>query len=325
MYHTLFYERAFFAKVRYHNSPFKEASNFSEEKIQDLDPDVIYLSSASYETSRKILSLDLDIPIVLDIEDSALFHRNFRPPSVSRERIGKERILISHPKVSTVLWGSDPERDLASTHYRDISPRKPFITMYPFVAKHTLPNTVKEKTDEFSVVYLGSIWTGSDYRNYFPAIEKICETGVKLTVYLLNSWSRHNFKIASNLAKKHPNFDVEEFVPYDKAKEQISKYHVGLSGNFFGFVKTKATFGMKPLEYAYAGVQPSSLGHPIKNLSDGKEFGYCCTPETIVENFEHNLDHFDWDYHLMDNHLEEMNIRIHDGFKEPSFIKQERR
>lgn len=311
------YQRAHQARL-IHNSPFKELFTYNPAKVAEIDPDVVYFTGASHNNEKvQELIESFDKPFICDVEDSALFHYDALPTDALLSRIVREQKAIANEKVKLVLWGCRGERRYAE-QYHNATFRmlaiatKPFITVYPLVAKRTLRFHAKSKRNRFSVVYLGSVYPNG-YRNYIPAIERIGRSNISLTVYLLNSFHPSVLRILQKLASKYPSLTIRKFVPFDKAKEEISQYHVGLGGCMEDYAKYRVTYGMKPLEYAYAGVQPASIGLSMHNLSDGQEFSYCCTPETIERDYEHNLDRFDYEAHLMDNNLEELHNHIEDG------------
>lgn len=292
-------------QAEYSPDPFRTIQEFNQSKALDLDPDVIYISSSSmYEKRLEEKFLNLDYPIILDVEDSTLLSQDVVKSDTFKERLDKEKKLVSFPSVMIVLWGSDSERNAALKYYKKDSNKKPFITVYPYVAERTIPRYQKEKK-ESSVVYAGSIWEGG-YRDYFPIIERIGKKGINLTVYMSNSFNRYNWNKLLKTSKKYSSVLVEKNYPFHKIKEELSQFQIGLAGSTVDCLKYRATYGMKPLEYAYAGVQPASIGNSINNISDDNEFGYCCSPETILDDYQSNLHRFDWNYHLMDNRLGEV-------------------
>lgn len=284
--------------------PFSSISRFSKENILSLEPDLIYLSSDTSDWMRKkLFGYNLGVPVIVDVEDSMIWRKDIYVYHKWREMVERESQLISNDQVVKVAWASDLERIASRNYYQEVV-NKDFVTLYPFVAKRTIPTLLEKKTDAFSVVYLGSSWLRSG-RDYFPFIKEIVKNGVQLTIFLINSVFPFERSYAKyrRLARRYENLEVNPCIPYAEAKSVISKFHVGLVGALNDIMKYRATFGMKPLEYAFANVQPASLGIPLKNLSNGKEFGYVCAPETIESAFVNNLKNFDYNYHLMDNHL----------------------
>lgn len=289
----------------YSPDPFITISEFNQSKVFNLDPDVIYVSSTIYGKGIEEKVLNLDYPIILDVEDSILLDRDVVKSETFKRRLDKEKKLVSFPSVMLVLWGSDGEKNAALKYYKKDANKKSFITVYPYVAERTIPKYQKEKK-ELSVVYAGSIWEGG-YRDYFPIIERIGKKGINLTIYMSNSFNRYNWNKLRKTSKKYSSVLVENNYPFHEIKEELSQFQIGLTGFTIDCLKYRATFGMKPMEYAYAGVQPASIGNSINNISDDKEFGYRCSPETLLDDYQYNLHRFDWNYHLMDNRLDEVN------------------
>jgi hypothetical protein len=295
--------RDYFAKTsRQNGSPFLSIEQFSLKRLRSIDPDFVYVSSFVNESFSPDM---IEYPILYDIEDSILLDRNIIKLDKYQWRLKREETFIKNQNVKIIAWGSETEKTEALKQ-NNLVIDKEVCVIYPFVAKRTLLQKTYEKTKHFSVVYSGSVWLENEHRNFIPSFLKIIKQNIDLTVYLLNSFNWRVYYTLKRLSFKHSNFHVKKFVGYNKLKEELSKYHVGVDGNFLGYEKTRATFGMKPLEYAYANVQPASLGHPICNLSDGKEFGYCTTPENIEQKHQNNLKHFDWNYHLMDNRIDKL-------------------
>ena len=114
----------------------------------------------------------------------------------------------------------------------------------------------------------------------------------------------------SELAVRYENFHLEKFVTFGRIKSIISKHHVGLVYLPSDSEKIKATFGMKPFEYAYANVQPASVGSKLIDLESKKEFGYECSPKTIESEFKNNLVNFKKEENLMDNHVFELFVEL---------------
>lgn len=294
--------KAFYVNYEY-GKPLDKIQPYNPRDVEEYAPDIIYITSASQFTCKISLNNHPKTPFILDIEDSQLFRTDYKKDE-NRNEIKSEGKLTSHEQVKIITWGSHAELTKAYEVYGDQG--KPSILLYPLVARRTLPPKLDDKTPYFSAVYLGSIWQGKGYRNLFPIISEIAESRINLHVYLLNSWNKPNWKRIKKLGEKYPNLTPHPFTPYAKAKQEISRFHVGLCGSPEDYEKTNSTYGMKPLEYAYAGVQPVSLGIPIRNLSDGREFGYCSSPQQIQKEYQHNLDQFDREYHLMDNHLDQL-------------------
>lgn len=294
--------KSFYVKHEY-GKPLDKIQHYNPKDVEEYAPDIIYITSASQYTYKIALDNHPKIPFILDIEDSQLFRTDYKKEG-NKDEIENENKITSHQQVKIITWGSQAEIDKACKYYGE--PEKPWILLYPLVARRTLPRELDDKTPDFSVVYIGSIWEGKGYRNFFPVLSDIAESGVNLDVFLLNSWNKPNWNKLKKLDRKTSNLTAYPFIPYAKIKQEISRYHVGVCGSPEDFEKTNSTYGMKPLEYAYARVQPISLGIPIRNLSDGREFGYCSSTKTIEDDYQCNLDRFDREYHLMDNHLDQL-------------------
>lgn len=290
-------------REEYSPDPFITFSGFNKEKIFNLDPDVIYISSLKCEKRIKEV-LNFDYPMILDVEDSILLKQDVVKSEKFKEQLDIEKKLVSSSGVRLVLWGSDTEKNMALKFYQKEAYKKPFITVYPFVAERTIPKDQKKKK-ELSVVYAGSIFKGS-YRDYFPIIERIGKKKINLTVFMSNSDNRYYWNKLLKITNKHSTLVSKKYVPFHEIKEEISKFQIGLTGSTIDCLKLRATYGMKPLEYAYAGVQPASIGNKIKNICDENEFGYCCTPESLLDNYQYNLHKFNRNYHIMDNRLDEL-------------------
>lgn len=303
--------RAFMARQLKNDTinPFKTVKAFNKHNLLELDPDLVYISSNT-DSTFDYRNLG-KYPIFYDIEDFIEFDKDIVGYKKAFTRMMENHRIIHNPMVLGVGFGSLAECKSASMLFGpEEHGRKPYITLYPFVAKRTLPKKVKDKTNIFSIVYAGSFWRGDGYKDISKTFLKILSNGLDLTVYIVNSWHKPTMEYLKSITSNYDNFHIKPVVSFGKIKEEISCYHVGLKGGFIGYKKTKATFGMKPLEYAYADVQPVSLGHSLNNLSDNKEFGYCTTPEDIQYNYQNNLENFDWNYHLMDNHLADLRSLI---------------
>jgi hypothetical protein len=168
---------------------------------------------------------------------------------------------------------------------------------------------LSKKTDDFTVVYAGSIWGG--YRDVVGQLTEIARSGIETHVYMLNDFVKHQWDRMEQRAEATDGLHLHRRFPFATIKAVIQRYHAGLH---FAMTddKTSATYGMKPLEYAYAGVVPFCIdasldSRPAYNLSDDKEFGYVvASPDDVEHDFNpFLLKHFDYDYHLMDTHIHE--------------------
>lgn len=276
---------------------FDGIERFSRKTLLRLRPDVIYINESGIELTK---DLSWRPKIVCDIEDSTLFDENATEGALKRELNA-----IRSDNVDFYLFGSAEEHNTAKTVYES-SLKKPSRVQYPYVAASTLSRVHVDKTEEFSVVYAGSLFSGG-CRDLFSLIEQFGKCRVRLDVYMLNDWT-HHWKRLVKIHKKYPSVRAYSRLKLFEVKQVIQKYHAGLciGGDF---KKVKATFGMKPLEYAYAGVVPlgiitSGKEKRVRNLSNGRVFGYTTFVSRAEKDFVNLLHNFDWDYHLMDNHLD---------------------
>jgi len=275
-------------------NPFVDIGDLTKDGLEDIDPDVVYIS----HTVMKIPEYVFNYPFFYDIEDFIWLNRDIakiRTDSLFKRLRILRKVILRHNLIG-VGAGSYKEQEAVKYVLRYKNP----ILLYPFVAKRTLPRKINPKTENFSVVYAGGVSSG--YRDFVPYFKEILGSGLDLTVFMNNSNNYWYYKKVKKL-KIYPNFTLYRQEMYSKIKETISEFHVGLTGNFINFRKSGATFGMKPLEYAYANVQPVSLGYPLFNLSDSESFGYVATADKIKELYKDNLKNFDFDYHLMDTHI----------------------
>lgn len=296
---------------------FDTVQRYNAKAFDKLQPSVVYVNDLDgVRRCFPPIAKPHRFKPVCDIEDLAAtdidVHKNIIP-------LKREHEIISNPDIDMFLFGSQDEYNEAHKVYtvlsRLSSRRTSLVSsrvQYPFVAESTLinPSSREPKTEEFSVVYAGSIWKGG-YRDNYSTIIEFGKQGINLDVYLLNSWNAVNWKMLSDIADKYPSINAFPRLKLFEVKQRIQKYHAGLylTGDFN---KVKATYGMKPLEYAYAGVVPVGVdatdsSKPVKNLSDRKPFGYVTPLEEIRDRYwNYNyLKNFDWDYHLMDNHIDE--------------------
>jgi hypothetical protein len=277
--------------------PFKTVNKYSDIAISQSDFDWVYFSSAIPYFPEELEGRN----VWVDIEDLVKF--NDLP---SLEQIAYERQLMNKAKILT--FGSEGERRYACHHY--VLP-KPTLTMYPRVAQRTLPKTFTRKTDNFSIVVIDSSWNGAYFRDYYPLIEEIVkDTGIEVYFFLANYWSKPIWDRFADLTIKYDNFFLFKAATFGIIKDLISKYHVGLVNVPGDLTKVKSTFGMKPFEYAYANVQPASIGSPLIDLESQKEFGYQTTPQTIESDFKNNLVNFRKEENLMENHITELFIEL---------------
>jgi hypothetical protein len=250
-------------------------------------------------------SLDIDAKIVFDVLDSQVVDsENFD----NQLALKIEHESITHELVDTVLFASQMEMNWTLERYSDLS--KNCRVQYPLVARRTIPRTHKRKLDEFTIVYAGSLWLGGGYRDGFSVLRRIAQAGLNLDVYLLNDWSKENWNALVQLSNDHRSLRAFRRIKYQDLKHHISQYHAGLYLSAGNFLKLAATRGMKPLEYAYAGVTPVGVSvdnyepFPIRNLSNGVEYGYTARPEEIRKEYVNPLRVFDFKFHIMDSHVD---------------------
>jgi hypothetical protein len=298
---------------------FNSIRRYHPNHFENLEPDIVYVNDMDgIKCCFPPVTKDwLRFKLICDIEDLAAIDTDIHKDDAPLERESK---IFSSPYVDGFLFGSVQELVLANETYpilgwlekgqHLVSSR----VQYPLVAESTLIRSYQrepEKHDEFSVVYAGSVWGGGGYRDLFGQFAKFGKLGINLGVYMLNDWSKHNWDKLNEVAKKYPSVKAFRRLKLFEVKQGIQRYHAGLylTGDFN---KVNATYGMKPLEYAYAGVVPVGITDgrdigPVRNLSNGKPFGNICTLNELSEAggwIDNNLKNFDWDYHLMDNHLD---------------------
>jgi hypothetical protein len=239
-----------------------------------------------------------DFPnIWLDIEDLS-YYTTSDPKKRNLNRLPEDQKAINKAKI--VTFGSKGELKTAKRLY-NFQHYKPEL-MYPYVAERTLPKTFKKKDDDFSLVYAGSSYAGS-YRDFFPMFEEIAKNAdYNFTIYLTSWRNRYSWNKLLELAEKYPNLTAKKSVSFAKLKYEISNFHAGLTIFKNKFRKAQLTFGMKPLEYAYAKVQPVSIGNKLMEKNN-TQFGYQSTPETIEKDFIRNLSNFNRFMNLMDNNI----------------------
>jgi len=282
---------------------FSTHARYSKKRLRALNPDVIYVNKLA--AIELIEEAGIKAKIVLDVEDSALINKDIFD---NQKAIEWELKAMNHEMVDTILFGSHSEMVQTIKAYDSII-SKDLRVQYPFVAKRTCV-PAGFKTKEFSLVFAGSLWSGGEYRDGFKLLEEIAQTGILIDVFLLNSWSSHNWKLLKDLSRKYSNLGAFKRTKIQDLKKHINKYHAGLCLSAGNYMKVAATWGMKPLEYAYADVVPVAISidkydpFGICNLSDCKEFGYIAKADTIQKDFCIRLHDFDWDYHIMDNHVD---------------------
>ncbi len=271
--------------------PFNKIASFSKFKKDLKEYDWIYLSSYCMRFPRQLKSLN---NLWVDIEDLILLREK-----ALEKQLASEKFLIENSNF--VTFGSNKELELAKLTY---GLTENYATVYPRVARRTIPKIFSKKTNKFSVVVIGGFYN-TGYRNYFPTIKEILKLNpdTTLTLYLVNSHNKFMWNLFKQLEVELSNFTVKPFVSYGLLKQEISKYHVGLIYLPSQYEKLSATFGMKPFEYVYAKVQPCSIGKRLIDPYNNKEFGYRCDPTNIQENFKENMKNFDYEKNLMDNNL----------------------
>jgi hypothetical protein len=238
--------------------------------------------------------------IWLDIEDLS-YYTSINPEKRNLSKIQIEQKAIDKAKIIT--FGSKGEKKKAEYiyYFQDTEP----LLMYPYVAKRTIPKIFKKKDKDFSLVYAGSSYPGG-YRDFFSVFEEILENiDYNFTIYL-TSWRNYSsWNKIQKLAKKYPNLIIKKSLSFTWIKYAISNFHVGLTVFRPEYRKPQLTFGMKPLEYAYANVQPVSIGSKLIG-NNNKEFGYQSNPQTIKEDYVNNLANFDKEKNLMDNNMKKI-------------------
>ena len=269
---------------------FKEVHPYSKIHLMKSEFDWIYCNT--------LIDKIPDFPnIWLDIEDLSYYNSN-NPKERIFSQLQKEQEAIYQAKIIT--FGSEGEKLKAEIlhWFPDSQPE----VIYPYVAKRTIPKMFKKKDEEFSIVYAGSSYEDSP-RDFFPVFEKIVQNkDQKLTVYLSNWRNKYSWNKLEKLAERYPNLIAKKSVPFSKLKYEISNFNVGLTVLRPEYRKFQLTYGMKPLEYAYAKVQPVSIGEHLIDNSYG-EFGYKSTPQTIERDFVRNLHNFNEYRNLMDNNI----------------------
>lgn len=289
-------ESGVFSTINRYFSVFSKLSIVSKHRIRRLRPDLIYVHNI--EGVNAVKGLDWRPTIVCDILDSVLLNTDPSPTAVKRERDA-----VTSPHVDYLLLPSDGEAQAIKERWDFTAESR---VQYPLVAKRTLPQHNMKKTDEFSVVYTGSIQSGDEHRDMYGLLEQLGKAEVVVHVYLLNDFSTSQWMILESIARKYRTVHAHRRLPIYHVKTEIQQYHVGLH---FGAdtAKLRATYGMKPLEYAYAGVTPVCISEQPRaayNLSDGEPFGYIAEVNNIEEKYDgERLSAFDWEHHLMDNHL----------------------
>ena len=311
MYRLFFKNRTRMVKDLELNSyPFDSVMQFSPKRVNEFMPDVIYINSrASLQAVKKS---EVKAKVVYDVEDSAVA---LDPSKNKKKLIDYEMKSIGDNIVDWILFGSKGEMQQWRLYYKEqYKIDKQHRVQYPYVAKRTRSKCIGDfpKYGFFdyngAIVYIGSIMHSKSDRNLSSKFEWIMKHKIPITVFMLNDWSTSEFNRLIHLEYNNPFFNLRRRVPLYEIKSIIRGYHLGLclSGGRF---KQSLTYGMKPLEYAYAGVQPVTVGGkpvPIVNLSDGKEFGFHVeSPYFLDEDYPRNLKNFDWDYHLMDSHIHE--------------------
>ena len=277
------------------HNPFHYIGPFSLNTLQTLDPDLVYISHLIDWVPEKVFSY----PIFYDVEDFILVNRDFLPAPTIAARMACYQWFLDRPLVG-VGCSSPIEQERFSKYYHCQA-----ILLYPFVAKRTVPKFLPPKHEDFSVVYAWGI-SRVGYRDFYTSFQSILQAGIPLTCFMNNSHSPKDVKYICRL-QSYPHFTFYKHQPYGIIKEKLAPFHVGLIGQFVGYDKMAITYGMKPLEYAYAGVQPATLGYPLCNLSNGREFSYSpIHPKWIQEKYDSRLDQFDFEYHLMDHHVTEL-------------------
>lgn len=296
--------RAWFARDNNLDVAFDSVHRYNPNRMMRMEPDVIYVNGqAGVDAVYWYDSVRTKPTVVYDIEDCALADIDVGGRG---KYIKAESAAASDEVVDWVLFGSIGEMQLASEKYCWLVDKQCRV-QYPFVSAATIPPMeLHKRKRKFTAVYAGSIWKGG-YRGP-EMFETIAETGLQLHVYMSNDWDKPNFNHMKGLAAKYPNLKLKRRKSFFDVKLCLSTYQVGIfvSGPY---MKQHMTIGMKPLEYAYAGVQPVSVGNdhilPIVNLSDGKEYGYRANPDRIKKDFVSRLHYFDTFFHLMENHLHE--------------------
>ena len=307
-----------FIKDAKESKVFDTVQKYNANAFDKLQPSVVYVNDLDgVRRCFPPIAKPHRFKLVCDIEDLAATDIDVHKDMIPLKR---EHEIISSPDIDVFLFGSQAEYNEAHKVYTVLSRLSSrgtsFVStriQYPFVAESTVPfytdGYTPPKNDEFSVVYAGSIWEGG-YRDNYSTIIEFGKHGINLDVYLLNDWNAVNWKILSDISKKYPSVKAFPRLKLFEVKQVIQKYHAGLylTGDFN---KVRATYGMKPLEYAYAGVVPVGITdgrdiEPIRNLSNGRPFGYISEVKDVEDtfDFENLLKSFDWDFHLMDNHLD---------------------
>lgn len=282
-------------------NPFISIEKLNDNTINKIDPDIIYISSCVAKELNP--SQLLNKYVLFDVEDSTLFDKDILNENIYKEKILNEKKYIECKNTKIITWGSSPEKEEGEKLFKI---KKPSLLIYPLVAKRTLPKRHLPKLEKNHLVYAGSIFMGGKYRDFLSAFKSILENGLHLTVYMSNSDNKYNYNILKELERQHPNFKLRKTISFGLIKEELTQYRIGLCPNTLDFKKTSFTYGMKPLEYAFANVQPAYVGYPVRNLTDGKEFGYKTTIGSIVKDYKHNLSNFDFKGHLMDNNLKKL-------------------
>jgi len=265
------------------------------------DSDLAIVSS----TAKGLLDPVLlkNTPFIFDVEDSTHINHKILTDMQLNNGLRLERKFIE--QAIAVTWGSDGEQDTADEfHVIKI----PSMTLYPMVARSTIPMTVYHPmSSRPKVVYAGSIWSGS-YRDYLDLFISMVEANnLHLTILMLNSYNQPNWKRMKTFADNYPNVSLLPAIPYEDIKRVLSNYDIGIVGGNQVYDKMRITYGMKPLEYAYAGIHIASLGIPVNNLSDKQPFSYQTTPDSIITDLNTDaIKNFDYDYHLMDRQLHDL-------------------
>jgi hypothetical protein len=240
----------------------------------------------------------------LDIEDLT-YYQTAHPEERNKSKLKSEQQKIDTAKL--VTFGSKGEYETALQLYKFWGE---FEVFYPYIAKRTIPVKYKAKDKEFSLVYAGSVFTGS-YRSFYGVFEQILNSSdFPFVCYFLNWNNRYERMRMLELEDKYEDFILRKPVSFSKLKYEISNFAAGLYISLNIYRKPQLTNGMKPFEYAYANVQPVSIGVKLENF--GKEFGYESTPTTIKEDYVDNLKNFDFDNNLMDNNLERIYACLED-------------